>query len=366
MNEKNDNKKKLEALLFASGRAMSTEDLSQITGMDKRTVKKNLLELKKDYFERDTSLALFEEGDSWKLNIRENYVSLVTKIVADTELNKTVLETLGVIAWKAPVLQSEVINVRSGAAYDHIKELVELGFIRKEKEGRSYRLRLTEKFFEYFDVPGDKGIKDALKEVKIPKPLEPKITKLDGMKVVDINDSKIKEESDLEKAKKELEDNFKVIEEEEHEELPEVDNEFLSNINSKIENISQRNDEHDKDELFKRPTLDDEESEQDQENQESDEESNESVDESVDESENQNVSETKSKSEEIFGSDEKASDEVVDDDLESDEDKSEKDPIESTEKLDESNKLEPDKSDESEDENDSNDKNSNDENKNKF
>jgi len=242
-----EERKQVEALLFSSGKAMSVDDLVAITGIDKKIVKKSLKELKEDYNSRDTSLMLIEEGDSWKLNIREQYVSLVTKIIADTELSTTVLETLGVIAWKAPMLQSEVVKVRSSQAYDHIKELVEMGFIRKEREGRSYILRLSEKFFEYFDVPGDKGIKEALKEVKIPE----KPSHLGKLEVVELSgekteEQKLKEQQEREELTKRLEERRKEIK---------VDKDFLNSMGEKIEEVSTRNDELDKDVLFVREKL---------------------------------------------------------------------------------------------------------------
>ena len=135
----------IEALLFECGRVMTVEELVNIKGADKRTVKKGLKELLEYYDSANNGLMLVQEGDSWKLSIREQYVALVTKIVADTELSKAVLETLSIIAWKSPLLQSEVIKIRTSTAYEHIKELLESGFISKEREGRSYLLRITEK-----------------------------------------------------------------------------------------------------------------------------------------------------------------------------------------------------------------------------
>jgi hypothetical protein len=59
---------------------------------------------------------------------------------------------LAIIAWKSPVVQSEIVRIRSTKAYDHIEELLTKGFIMREKSGRSYLIKLTPKFFEYFDI----------------------------------------------------------------------------------------------------------------------------------------------------------------------------------------------------------------------
>ena len=156
---------KVEALLFASGRAMTIEQLSElIEEPSQKNVKDAIKKLKESFDNRKSPTMIVEQDNGWKITVREEYLPLVRKIVAETELPKSVLETLAVIAWRAPVLQSIVIKVRTNKAYEHIDELEKLGFISRKKEGRSFRLSLSEKFFEYFDVKGGdirKMFKDA-------------------------------------------------------------------------------------------------------------------------------------------------------------------------------------------------------------
>jgi segregation and condensation protein B len=161
-----DYKNKIESLLFASGRFLDMTTLLNLTGASgKQVLRNNIDRLKQEYDERESPLMIVEEKDGWKLTVRETYLPLVRNIVSEMELTKTVLETMSVIAWKAPVLQSEIIDIRHNKAYEHIKELEELGFVRKDSEGRSYRLNLTEKFFEYFDVDGARDIRDIFNKV---------------------------------------------------------------------------------------------------------------------------------------------------------------------------------------------------------
>ncbi|MFP4656498.1 MAG: SMC-Scp complex subunit ScpB [Candidatus Woesearchaeota archaeon] len=150
-----DNKiiKKVEAVLFASGKPLDSGTVMDvIEESSKKRVNNALKKLKKIYDERDCSLMVLEQDGHWKFTVREEFLPIVRKIVSDTELPKAVLETLAVIAWKSPVIQSDVIKVRTNKAYEHIDQLEKLGFINKKKEGRSYRISLSEKFFEYFDV----------------------------------------------------------------------------------------------------------------------------------------------------------------------------------------------------------------------
>jgi len=73
------------------------------------------------------------------------------------ELKTSVLRTLAVIAIKKKLLQSDLITLRGSGAYDHIKELLEKKFIikRKQKDGRSYWLSLSDKFFQTFAVSNE-------------------------------------------------------------------------------------------------------------------------------------------------------------------------------------------------------------------
>ncbi|HLD97272.1 MAG TPA: SMC-Scp complex subunit ScpB [Candidatus Nanoarchaeia archaeon] len=155
--------KQLEAILFASGRKMSVEEISRLCRTTVAAVQQHLQELKSDYELKDSSLLLMDESDGWKLTVREQYTPVVQKIVADTELTKTMIETLAVIAWKAPVLQASVIKIRTNKAYDHIAALDKSGFIAREKHGRSQMIKLTERFFKYFDLKSQEEVKEKFK-----------------------------------------------------------------------------------------------------------------------------------------------------------------------------------------------------------
>jgi len=154
----------MEALLFAYGKRVNEEELSKILRWRTDKVKRVLQELKSEISKRESSLELINEESFWKLTVKDDYLELVKNIVTKTELDRPTLETLAVIAFKYPVLQSEVINIRNASAYEHIKMLAELGYVIKEKTGRSFKLKLTPKFFEYFDLP-KKKLKEAFKDV---------------------------------------------------------------------------------------------------------------------------------------------------------------------------------------------------------
>ena len=62
-------KKKVEALLFSSGKRMDLEVIARLCKTNPENVKEALGELKKEYQEKDSSLELIEDGKFWKLTV---------------------------------------------------------------------------------------------------------------------------------------------------------------------------------------------------------------------------------------------------------------------------------------------------------
>ena len=160
-----ENKHKVEAVLFAVGKEISTERLASLCELKENEVNKVMKGLIEDYTSQDNSLMIIQRENNWKLTVKDEYTSLVNNLVTETDLDKPLMETLAVIAWKYPVVQSEIIKLRHSKAYDHIKQLLEMGFVQKIRSGRTYKLKLTKKFFEYFDLPSAEAKKAFLKEV---------------------------------------------------------------------------------------------------------------------------------------------------------------------------------------------------------
>lgn len=159
-------KNTIESVLFSAARRIDVQELGKVCKeRDVEKIKNALQQLKQDLEQKNSSLLLVNEGDFWKLTVREKYMSIVSKIVTKTELPKSIMETLAVVAYKAPVLQSNVIKVRTNKAYDHLNQLEEATYITREKKGRTKLIKLSQRFFEYFDLPPEK-LKEHFKEVQ--------------------------------------------------------------------------------------------------------------------------------------------------------------------------------------------------------
>ena len=166
-------KNKVEAILYALGKDIALEEVARLSGLNEEKVLSILRGMKEEFDKSDNSLKLIEKGKFWKLTIKDKYLPLVSNLITETELDKSTMETLAVIAWKYPILQSDVIKIRHNKAYEHMKRLKEMGFIQKEKSGRTFKIKLTEKFFNYFDLP-TQDAKAAFKKV-IPEDIKKEI-----------------------------------------------------------------------------------------------------------------------------------------------------------------------------------------------
>ena len=162
-----ENKNKVEAILYTTGKFLTLEEVSRMCGLGSIGYVKELMEeLKNDYSNRNSSLEIIQQGEKYKLNIKKEYLYLTESLLTDTELDRPTQETLAVIAYKNPALQSEIVKIRGNTAYDHIKILKELDFITTEPSGRTRIIKLTNKFYDYFDIVEDQ-LRSKMQTTKI-------------------------------------------------------------------------------------------------------------------------------------------------------------------------------------------------------
>ncbi|MBM5792052.1 MAG: SMC-Scp complex subunit ScpB, partial [Cyanobacteria bacterium M_surface_10_m1_298] len=138
---------RIEAILYLKGRALSLGELAEISGVSRDQVEVGLITLMADYAHRDTALEIRQEGQRYSLQLREGLGDLVQNLLP-VDLSTAALRTLATIAIKKRILQSDLVDLRGSGAYDHIKELLAQNFIerKRQSEGRSYWLSLSEKF----------------------------------------------------------------------------------------------------------------------------------------------------------------------------------------------------------------------------
>jgi segregation and condensation protein B len=175
--EQQELKARIEAVLFITAKAMQIKEIAEILSVEPDEIEQALLDLIMDYSAREGALEIDDEN-GYILQVKTEFMDIVEKL-CPVELSPAVLKTLTVIAIKEPIRQAYLKELRGSTAYDHVHELVEKGLISrtKDKNGRSFNLKTTQKFSEYFKLKGDtqalakildiekKGLKDNEKDV---------------------------------------------------------------------------------------------------------------------------------------------------------------------------------------------------------
>ena len=150
-----DLKSRIEAVLFVTGRAVDLKEIAKILDEDELKVEDAMLSLIVDYSSRGGALEIDDEN-GYILQVKDEYMDIVEKL-CPVDISNAVLKTLTVIALKEPIRQSELKELRGSNAYEHVQELLDKGLIsrKKDKNGRSYNLKTTPKFTEYFKIKGN-------------------------------------------------------------------------------------------------------------------------------------------------------------------------------------------------------------------
>lgn len=158
----------LEAALYVAGRPLDLKSLgSIIKTRSKRKVQRLVRILMEEYKNRETALEILElEDKRFVLQLKAEYSPQVQRLAIRPLLSKGPLKTLSYIAYRQPVLQPQVVDVRGHHAYGHLRQLESMGLISRERIGRTRLLRTTGFFADYFGLSHDlRTMKRQLKRV---------------------------------------------------------------------------------------------------------------------------------------------------------------------------------------------------------
>lgn len=147
----------IEAALYAADRPLSLGELRGILGTFSETYVKKLVDgLRTDYGGRGGPLTLVETSkDTFTLRLRDDYMPKLEKVMPKTKLSRGALKTLAMIAYKQPLYQAKLAELRGNRVYEHIKQLATLGFIESRPFGRTRVLRTSRRFAGYFGFEDD-------------------------------------------------------------------------------------------------------------------------------------------------------------------------------------------------------------------
>jgi segregation and condensation protein B len=158
----------VEAGLYVAGRPLDLKTLAGIVGTrSKKKVKKLAKILVENYRNRQTAIEILElEEDRFVMQLKTDYTGKVRKLATRPLLSAGPLKTLSYIAFRQPILQTQIIEVRGHHSYGHLKQLEEMELVTRKGVGKNRILRTTTFFADFFGLSHDlRTMKRQLKTV---------------------------------------------------------------------------------------------------------------------------------------------------------------------------------------------------------
>ena len=150
----------LEAALYVAGRPLDLNELCQVIGSrSKKRVMVYVETLMEEYKARSKALEILPlKNERYVLQVKAEFTPLIKKLVNRPLLSSGPLKTLSYIAYRQPISQKRVIDVRGQHAYGHVKLLKDMGLITSERSGRTLALKTTDYFSDYFGLTTDASV----------------------------------------------------------------------------------------------------------------------------------------------------------------------------------------------------------------
>ena len=160
----------LEGILFVVGdEGIDIKSLSEIMDEKEEDIKDYLKELKKRYESPEYGLRISYLGNAFKLTTKKEHKDYYEKLAYNPSTNKlsnAALEILAIIAYRQPITNPEISDIRGVQSGQLVRKLVAKGLIKEagksDMPGRPNLYKTTSEFLDYFGL----ATIDDLPEIK--------------------------------------------------------------------------------------------------------------------------------------------------------------------------------------------------------
>lgn len=185
--EENNLKSAVEALIFASEKPITVEQIKKVLGdLDASSVNRIVEELKNEYQTQNRGIQIVEIAGGFQMITSSNFAPFLKKLFKNRyseKLSKPALESLAIIAYKQPLTKAEIESLRNVNVDGVMKSLVDKNLIRicgrKKVPGRPFVFGTTREFLEHFglrslqDLPKMEDFKVLAQEKEAQSDIEP-------------------------------------------------------------------------------------------------------------------------------------------------------------------------------------------------
>ena len=149
----------VESLLFASDAPITIDKIKSVLEVaDRKAIREVLTSLTQEYESAKRGFFLSEVAGGFQLRTRPEYRQWIRRLkeTRPARLSRAGMETLAIIAYKQPVLRSDVEYLRGVDCGGTLRTLLERRLIRvlgrKDLPGRPMIYGTTKQFLELFDL----------------------------------------------------------------------------------------------------------------------------------------------------------------------------------------------------------------------
>ena len=162
----------IESLLFVAEGPLTVDRIKRIlTQAETADIRSAAAELAAEYEDRRGGFYLDEVAGGYQIRTRPEYTEWIKKLIQPKplRLSKPALETLVIIAYKQPIIRSDIEHIRGVDCGGVLRVLLERKLVRilgrKEIAGRPLIYATTKRFLEIFDLK-------SLRDLPTPKEIE--------------------------------------------------------------------------------------------------------------------------------------------------------------------------------------------------
>ena len=148
---------RIEAALYAAGRPLNAEDLERAGGItSKRKALQIARRITQDVNTTFKALQLVElAGEKFVMQLKPEFNSIARRFASKVLLPDAAMKTLSYVAFFQPISAQQIAERRGSVAYQHLRLLEQLDFVKSEPQGRTRSYRTTDNFANYFGLSTD-------------------------------------------------------------------------------------------------------------------------------------------------------------------------------------------------------------------
>lgn len=169
----------VEAMLFASGKAVNPATIAEILNAEKEDVVNAIEELRKILVERRSGIQVIKVNESYQLATLEKFYSYICTMLDNRPkptLSQAALEVLSIVAYNQNSTRAEIEKIRGVSSDSALNKLLEYNLVEEAGKmnvpGRPMMYRTTDEFLKMFgytslkDLPELPDLRESVNEDK--------------------------------------------------------------------------------------------------------------------------------------------------------------------------------------------------------